>query len=235
MNCDKKYHEKCENINQCEINTINRELIKAAEKGDTEKVKELLSIGANPNFQDIYGCTALICASSKGHLDVVNRLLNCKEIKVNAQTKNGMTALMIASHHGHLDVVNILIKYKDIINVNFQNRFENALEAASRGGHLNIVNRLLECTEKNGYSFPIDVNLRGKDGQTALSTPAFKGYIDVVNRLLEYKADVNSPGSLGLGMSILMFSVINLQNINITYRLLECTEENGYPFPLMLI
>ena len=53
MNSNKKYHKGYECINQCEINSrlINRELIKVTRENDTEKVKELLNNGANPNFQ----------------------------------------------------------------------------------------------------------------------------------------------------------------------------------------
>ena len=32
------------------------------------------------------GYTALICAADNGHLDMVNRLLDCKDIDVNLQT-----------------------------------------------------------------------------------------------------------------------------------------------------
>ena len=51
-------------------------------------------------------------ASMKGHLDVVNRLLDFKEIDVNLQDENGRTALIWASGNGYLDVVNRLQKFQ---------------------------------------------------------------------------------------------------------------------------
>ena len=64
-------------------------------------------------MQNKYGKTALTKASERGQLEVVNRLLNCKEIDVNVQNKYGMTALTQASRNGHLDVVNRLLECKE--------------------------------------------------------------------------------------------------------------------------
>ena len=44
-------------------------------------------------------------ASRNGHLNVVNRLLECKKIEVNVKDENGCTALIWASLKGHLDMV----------------------------------------------------------------------------------------------------------------------------------
>ena len=120
MNCDEKYHEILKYAGQklidaaCDINTIDRELIEAAEKGETKKVKELLSIGANPNFQDKYGQTALMLASQNGHLDIVCILCGIllkNKADVNLQDHAGRTALMRASWRRHLDMVKLLKKY----------------------------------------------------------------------------------------------------------------------------
>ena len=129
--------------------------------------------------------TALIWASIRGHLDVFNRLLDCKEIDVNLQDKYGDTALMNASQNGHLDVVNRLLDYNSKnnafgIDVNSQNKVrDTALIHASKEGYLDVVNRLLEC--KN-----IDVNLKDMNGCTALIEASKRGHLDVVNRLEDY-------------------------------------------------
>jgi ankyrin repeat protein len=47
-----------------------RALIRAAQKGDYKEVKILLEKGADVNVQGKRGLTALIEASSKGHLEV---------------------------------------------------------------------------------------------------------------------------------------------------------------------
>ena len=86
MNCDKKCHE----IHKY----VGIQLIEAARYDKKEKVQELLYINVNPNFHDKYGDTALMMASRNGHLNVVNRLLDHKEIDVNLQDKGGDTALI---------------------------------------------------------------------------------------------------------------------------------------------
>ena len=44
------------------------------------------------------GWTALMLASSNGHLDVVNRLLDCKQIDVNVQDKVSEIVQCVTSH-----------------------------------------------------------------------------------------------------------------------------------------
>ena len=74
-------------------------------------------------------------ASRVGHLDVVNRLLDCKDINVNLQDIDGRTALMEASRHGHLDVVKKLnvfqkaqiIKGFKLVNRSFPNDLINLI------------------------------------------------------------------------------------------------------------
>ena len=56
-----------------------------------------------------------------GHLNVINRLLDCKEIDVNLQDENEETALILASENGHLNVVNRLLDCKEI-DVNVQDK-----------------------------------------------------------------------------------------------------------------
>jgi len=57
------------------------------------------------------GSTALISASTGGHLDVVKTLL---ENKANLEIKSieGYTALIWASRSGHLDIVKTLLEHK---------------------------------------------------------------------------------------------------------------------------
>ena len=127
MNCDKKCHE----IHKY----VGIQLIETARYDKKEKVQELLYINVNPNFHDKYGITTLIWASWRGHLDVVNQLLDCKEINVNLQINYGNTALMRASMRGHLDVVKKLnvfqkaqiIKGFKLVNLSFPNDLINLI------------------------------------------------------------------------------------------------------------
>ena len=144
---------------------------------------------------------ALIEASLNGHLDVVNRLLDCKEIEVNAQSYIGWTALFWASQNGHLDVVNRLLYYNKI-QVNLQNKYgDTALMQASANGHLNVVNRLLDCKQ-------IDTNLQDKYGKTALDHASrVNGNLSVVNRLTEFTEFQKEQIREGVELSYFYYSL----------------------------
>ena len=55
--------------------------------------------------------TALMCASLKGHTEVVETLL-ARGADVNVKTRKGFTALSLASEQGHEKVVEILFRTK---------------------------------------------------------------------------------------------------------------------------
>ena len=65
---------------------------------------------------------ALMCASLKGHTEVVETLL-ARGADVNVKTRKGFTALSLASEQGHEKVVEILFKTKpDLFLCDCQNR-----------------------------------------------------------------------------------------------------------------
>ena len=51
-------------------------LIRAAESGDIQSVRELLDRGADPNIRNDYGTTALMWASQDGYIKIVRLLLD---------------------------------------------------------------------------------------------------------------------------------------------------------------
>lgn len=75
-------------------NKINVELLSASEQGCVEIVKELLEKGADPNFQDNEGYTALMKGLAK---EEVVKLLLEKGADPNSKTNYGGTALIVAS------------------------------------------------------------------------------------------------------------------------------------------
>ncbi len=78
----------------------NAELIEAAGEGDVEKVRQLLSKGADVNFVDPEsGENSLNLAVNGLHFSVVDLLL-ANKAEVNYQSKVGYTALYIAGMHG---------------------------------------------------------------------------------------------------------------------------------------
>jgi ankyrin repeat protein len=82
----------------------------AANAGNLEEVKSLLSGEADINASAENGMTPLILASWRGHTKVVELLLR-KGADVNAKTNIGTTALKFATDRGHKKVIALLRKH----------------------------------------------------------------------------------------------------------------------------
>ena len=57
------------------MSTLEHPLVAAASDGDISQVKQLLEDSANVDIQNEFGATPLICATTKGHLEVVSVLI----------------------------------------------------------------------------------------------------------------------------------------------------------------
>ena len=117
--------------------------MKASKDEHLDVVKLLLDCYANVNAVDCFGRTALRMASEKGYLDIVNRLLDCKEINVNRQDEYGRTALTIAARDGHVDVVNRLLDWQ---KAQIHEGFELVYVDGSLNVPLDIVDLIIEFT-----------------------------------------------------------------------------------------
>jgi ankyrin repeat protein len=79
-----------------------------AANGDLERVQILLEKGADPNFVDDNGLTALHMAADRGHIEITRLLLN-QGANVNAQDLNGDTPLHNACLCEHKDIIVLLL------------------------------------------------------------------------------------------------------------------------------
>jgi ankyrin repeat protein len=90
-------------------------LIDHAFRGNVNQVRDLLLAGVNVNARRDDGTTALYIASEQGHVEVVNALLEQKNVDVNSQRNDdGSTALYMASQAGHVEVVNVLLENNNV-------------------------------------------------------------------------------------------------------------------------
>ena len=97
------------------MNTSNRywlykKYLENARQGNIEDVCHLLLIikkseDLNVNYMDNDNQTALHHASSRGHIECVEALLQSPDINVNAISNTGVTPLVIAAVKGHHKVV----------------------------------------------------------------------------------------------------------------------------------
>jgi ankyrin repeat protein len=163
--------------------------IGAASDGDKKIVQSFLKgKEVDVNERDWDDLTALITASSAGHLDIVKILLKAGA-DVNASDKDGITALMEASIMGHEKIVNTLIDAGAEIDFK-SNSGVTALWLAAGENRIGVMKNLLK---KNA-----DASVTRSDGITALMTASVAGHVDTIKLLLEDGADPLAVDADGL-------------------------------------
>ncbi|GHM58178.1 MAG: hypothetical protein sL5_06130 [Candidatus Mesenet longicola] len=153
---------------------LDEELLTAAESGDLNKIKSLITQGANLNTKDGNGSTPLHYASWNGNLSIVKHLIE-KGANLKIKNLNNRTPLYDASLNGHLDVVRYLIEKGVDINVADEENW-TPLHCAVSEGHLDIVKHLIN----NGANF----NAKNSDGKTPLDIAIDRGH-DNIKEYLE--------------------------------------------------
>lgn len=155
----------------------------AAENGQLDVVKLLISIGNNQNTSiNSYKCESLFIAFCKGGLiEYVQDLIDKGE-DVNAKDCQDGTALMFAFEKGRLNIAKLLIeKGADINAKNHKNK--TTLMFASGSGNLDVVRFLVEKGA--------DINAKSNDNETAIMFASGSGNLDIVRLLVEKGADIN--------------------------------------------
>ena len=161
-------------------------LVWASQFGHAALVRSLLARGADVNEVTDIGWTALLLASRRGHIDVVEALLPA--VAVDTPGMHGNTALMEASKKGHLAVVELLLAAGAVVGVrNVAN--DTALMFASEQGHADVARRLLAAGA--------DVNARDSLNRTALMFATYGTRVEVVQVLVAAGADVNAANANG--------------------------------------
>ncbi|XP_052070156.1 uncharacterized protein LOC127708967 isoform X2 [Mytilus californianus] len=91
----------------------NEKLLKAAEDGDLERVKNLVRHGADINYKDTFGSfTALHCAAKEGNVEIINYLAD-NEADMNCRNNRGITPVEIAAKGQNTDVFEYLKNCRD--------------------------------------------------------------------------------------------------------------------------
>ncbi len=83
-------------------------LMDAARSGQTDRIRELLATGSDPNKRDTDGVTALIYAVANGHTDAA-KLLIAAGADINVRSKWGQTAITSAGFIGRIDILELLL------------------------------------------------------------------------------------------------------------------------------
>jgi ankyrin repeat protein len=97
-------------------------LLQSAENNYIKGVKIALDKGADINYKDNIGWTALLHATFYGYKDIVELLLK-NGADINIKNNGGNTALIIASKFNHKNIIKLLLK--NGADVNIKNKYGN--------------------------------------------------------------------------------------------------------------
>ena len=158
------------------------ELMKASRDGNLEAVQRALDNGAEVDFQNKKGKTALMLAASNGHTATVKLLID-HGADINLQDYFGTTAIIVAATAGHTETAQFLAQkgadptYKDSSG-------GSALSNAVFFGHDETIKALL------GFS----KNLAKADAEEIMLVACGLGHIDTVKQLLEFGVSADARG-----------------------------------------
>ncbi|POM78140.1 TKL protein kinase [Phytophthora palmivora] len=160
-------------------------------RGDIDRVKNLIGV-ANED-----GNTPLIVAARRGHLDVVEYLVDLG-VDIDKQDSNGNTPLLLAARWGKLDVVQYLVE--EGADIEIQNKSgRTPLIWAALNDHLDVVKYLVEQGAFKEKAEEFD--------NTPLMHAAGHGHLDVVRYLVEQGVDKDKRDCNN--HTALMWAVVN--------------------------
>ncbi len=140
---------------------------------------------------------ALIVAAQHGRKEIVELLLECPNIAINAQNEVGQTALVKAAQGGYQEIVELLIKRQGI-DLNAA-RGKNALMYAACKAYQEILEMLLAQPS-------INVNAQDETGSTALIYASMREHKKSVKALLA-EAEININLADNDGKTALMHAI----------------------------
>ncbi|XP_061845954.1 E3 ubiquitin-protein ligase HACE1 isoform X3 [Colius striatus] len=160
--------------------------------GSVECLVLLLKKGANPNYQDISGCTPLHLAARNGQKKCMSKLLEYGA-DVNICNNEGLTAIHWLAVNGRTELLHDLVQH--VSNVDVEDAMgQTALHVACQNGHKTTVQCLLDSGA--------DINRPNVSGATPLYFACSHGQRDTAQILLmrgaKYLPDKNGITPLDL-------------------------------------
>lgn len=166
---------------------LRTELLNAVHDNHPETVCAILNQGVNIDIPDVSGNTALIYATKRKSLKMVNLLLE-KKANIDHYNHEGRTALMYAVCYNYLDIARLLLTHGAKINYE-DNSYYTPLIQAARFNRIEHVNLLL--------SFGATVDFQNSFGNTALIWSVIGDSRGSISKLLSHKADINHQNKWG--------------------------------------
>ncbi|WP_264705646.1 ankyrin repeat domain-containing protein [Wolbachia endosymbiont (group A) of Gymnosoma rotundatum] len=154
---------------------LDQELLIAAQYGNFDEVRDLVSQGASLNAKYSNGMTVMHSAAYGGNLDIVKYFVADAKNSLEIKDNGGRVSLHYAAYNGKLDVVKYFVDEGEV-DVNLKDSDgQTALHMASGGGHLDVVGYL---TSKGA-----DIKAKDKDGKTPLDIAIDRKHDSIVKYL----------------------------------------------------
>jgi ankyrin repeat protein len=173
---------------------LNRQLTIAVMQGQEERVKELISQGADINARFVQSRTMLHIAVINGNDKGVLLLLNNGAL-IDARDENGWTPLHVAAGAGFprrsrsQNMIKVLLDHGADVNVKDNKGLAPLYYAIARG---------LEDIAGSLLQYNPDINVTDNNGRTYLHHVSEKGLVDITKYLIDHNADVNASDKQGL-------------------------------------
>jgi ankyrin repeat protein len=186
------------------------ELHTAAEANDLERLRKLLSQGADVNARDNRGWTPLHVAVSASNRAAAELLL-AQGANVEARTSTGRSALHFCAIDGEASWIPLLVLHKGDVNA-ADDLGMTPLHLACQHGNRDGALALLEHNA--------DVHRRDSSGRTPLHWAARRDDVDIVRALLSQGADADARDYEGM-------TPLHMAAATAAYRTLELLVNSG--------
>eukprot|EP00419_Tripos_fusus_P056286 CAMPEP_0172812834 /NCGR_PEP_ID=MMETSP1075-20121228/10283_1 /TAXON_ID=2916 /ORGANISM="Ceratium fusus, Strain PA161109" /LENGTH=813 /DNA_ID=CAMNT_0013652437 /DNA_START=30 /DNA_END=2474 /DNA_ORIENTATION=+ len=154
---------------------LSEQLLVASGRGIVELVGMLLERGGSTSYSRADGWTALMAASSAGHIAAAEALLTAGANAQATMAGDGFTALHEACANGHFEVVSLLLRHSADAT-HLARDGTSPIMLASLYGHENIASSLLDGTA--------DPAQARQDGFTAMRAACGNGHLPMLKLMI---------------------------------------------------
>uniref|UniRef100_A0A4X2LHS1 Ankyrin repeat and death domain containing 1A n=1 Tax=Vombatus ursinus TaxID=29139 RepID=A0A4X2LHS1_VOMUR len=159
-------------------------LLLSAWFGHLRILQLLVNSGAKINCEDKNGLNILHCAAQRGHVHVLEFIMeDLEDVSLDQIDKLDRTAFHLAAEHGQLDTLDFLIGFGCDHGIK-DKEGNTALHLAAKNGHSSVLQRIIELG--------LDLEEKNREGLTALHMATEGGHLDCVRLLIQAGSKVNA-------------------------------------------